>query len=360
MQSATVAGTRRAVSAWPRVLFVWCLLVVPLAVWAGSISNALPNADGTYNAWDPGPNAYTKVNQGVGCVAPDTTFWEHNIGANVPAIRQSATVDISAIPNGARILQVEVTVCYGLPTSGVGLGTFKTFVAIDLNPPVDALATITVPPVPAPPSLPPPDPQSTSQTMQLAGGVIKTSTSSLQIGVVKEDQGSATTRRAVRIYTLAAASVTYEDPATLKLVKLATSASPNIPSTTFGFQIAPDPVDPPAAFDLVVDGLNPQAEHTTSLEPGTPYQVTEGPYPLSWNLVDITCVGAVTWGANIAGRSVTITPADQESITCTFTNRYTAPAAASVIPALGGPGLVGLGIGLAALAAFARRRQRRA
>ena len=104
------------------------------------------------------------------------------------------------------------------------------------------------------------------------------------------------------------------DFATITVVK---DALPNS-STAFDFNITA-PNDLAADFDLVDDGT-PSNTVSYHVPPGSS-TVTEAP-EAGWDLTDITCTGS-TAGVE-SGTGVTVTLADDDAVTCTFTNSHEA------------------------------------
>jgi LPXTG-motif cell wall-anchored protein/uncharacterized repeat protein (TIGR01451 family) len=104
------------------------------------------------------------------------------------------------------------------------------------------------------------------------------------------------------------------DFATITVVK---DALPNS-STAFDFNISA-PNNLAADFDLIDDGT-PTNTVTYNVPPGLT-TVTETP-ETGWDLTDITCTGS-TAGVE-SGTGVALTLADDDSVTCTFTNSHEA------------------------------------
>src|SRR4051812_7836704 len=103
--------------------------------------------------------------------------------------------------------------------------------------------------------------------------------------------------------------------AKLVVAKTTVPADTATPKTAFSFTESPDG----AAFDLT-DG----ASDTRSVEPGKAYTITEADaHALGYELTDVHCSNGTV--GEPASRSVTVTPAAGETVTCSFTNTRLQP-----------------------------------
>src|SRR3954447_14474570 len=103
--------------------------------------------------------------------------------------------------------------------------------------------------------------------------------------------------------------------AKLVVAKTTVPADTAMPKTAFSFTESPNG----AAFDLA-DG----ASDTRSVEPGKAYTITEADaHALGYKLTDVPCSNGTA--GDTAGRSVTVTPAAGETVTCSFTNTKLQP-----------------------------------
>src|SRR3954468_2145814 len=103
--------------------------------------------------------------------------------------------------------------------------------------------------------------------------------------------------------------------AKLVVAKATVPADTATPKTAFSFTESPDG----AAFDLT-DG----ASDTRSVEPGKAYTITEADaHALGYELTDVHCSNGTV--GEPASRSVTVTPAAGETVTCSFTNTKLQP-----------------------------------
>ncbi len=174
----------------------------------GSVTaNLSPNGDGFYLQWSLGLARYTWVDEAVGCPgdtsASLTETWTKLLPVND---RQSATVDLTSIPNGARITTVDIIVCQsstalgngGALTSG---GTFQTFTRLNGADTDSGTNIVTGGGFGSR--------TATTQTIAV-GPVIKSGATTLEIGVIKTGSGGVLnpSRRSVNVYTLAG-NVTY-------------------------------------------------------------------------------------------------------------------------------------------------------
>lgn len=184
---------------------LWGVIVPPAH---GSVTaNLSPNGDGFYLQWSLGLARYTWVDEAVGCPgdtsASLTETWTKLLQVND---RQSATIDLASIPNGARITAVDIIACQsstalgngGALTSG---GTFQTFTRLN-GADTDSGTNITTAGGFA-------SRTATTQTIAV-GPVTKTGATTLEIGVLKTGFGGVlnASRRSVNVYTLAG-NVTY-------------------------------------------------------------------------------------------------------------------------------------------------------
>src|SRR4051794_2807325 len=103
--------------------------------------------------------------------------------------------------------------------------------------------------------------------------------------------------------------------AKLVVAKTTVPADTATSKTAFSFTESPDG----AAFDLT-DG----ASDTRSVEPGKAYTITEADaHALGYKLTDVHCSNGTV--GDPASRSVTVTPAAGETVTCSFTNTRLQP-----------------------------------
>src|SRR4051812_6436510 len=103
--------------------------------------------------------------------------------------------------------------------------------------------------------------------------------------------------------------------AKLVVAKTTVPADTATPKTAFSFTENPNG----AAFDLI-DG----ASDTRSVEPGKAYTITEADaHALGYKLTDVHCSNGTA--GDPASRSVTVTPAAGETLTCSFTNTKLQP-----------------------------------
>ncbi|WP_169247877.1 IPTL-CTERM sorting domain-containing protein [Candidatus Competibacter phosphatis] len=188
---------------------LWGVVASPVH---GSVTMSLgPNGDGTYLQWSLGLARYTFVDEAVGCQGDTdllnllTETWIHAGPPNPLGTRQSATIDLTSIPNGARITAVDIIVCQsstalngGTLTSG---GTFQTFTRLN-GADTDSGTNITT-------SGGFTNRTATTQTIAVSS-ITKTGATTLEIGVVKTGSGGVLnpSRRSVNVYTLAG-NVTY-------------------------------------------------------------------------------------------------------------------------------------------------------
>ena len=189
---------------------LWGVVASPVH---GSVTmNLGPNGDGTYLQWSLGLARYTFVDEAVGCQGDTdllnllTETWIHAGPPNPLGTRQSATIDLTSIPNGARITAVDIIICQsstallngGTLTSG---GTFQTFARLN-GADADSGTNITTAGGFT-------SRTATTQTIAVSS-VTKTGATTLEIGVVKTGSGGVLnpSRRSVNVYTLAG-NVTY-------------------------------------------------------------------------------------------------------------------------------------------------------
>jgi hypothetical protein len=103
--------------------------------------------------------------------------------------------------------------------------------------------------------------------------------------------------------------------AKLVVAKTTVPADTATPKTAFSFTESPNG----AAFDLI-DG----ASDTRSVEPGKAYTITEADaHALGYKLTDVHCSNGTA--GDTTSRSVTVTPAAGETLTCSFTNTKLQP-----------------------------------
>ncbi len=270
--------------------------VLPPA-WGAQTDPLIPASDGFYDAWNSNrllgpPATYTDVEEGVGCVVNAfNDYWRLFLGVGN---RQSATLSIDSIPEGARITAVDITAC--IRDGLLGAAQFQMFVRIDASD-TDSGANLS----------PQPSFEQSEVSQQIVVDVVKHADTTLEIGALKTADGE------LQVGTLSAI-VTYEEPATLTIAKASELANPPV---SFGFETNPAPAaaDP----DPVVLGVGETAELT--LVPGEIYTVTESSAPGNWDLVDIVCDGAQSPSIDLDNRSVALSLSDGGAATCTFTNQ---------------------------------------
>lgn len=185
---------------------VGLLGIAALPVYGSVTTDLSPNGDGTYLQWSLGLARYTWVDEAVGCPGDTSASLTETWTKLIPVgDRQSATIDLTSIPNGARITAVDIIVCQsstalngGTLTSG---GTFQTFARLN-SADADSGTNITTAGGFT-------SRTATTQTIAVSS-VTKTGATTLEIGVVKTGSGGALnpSRRSVNVYTLAG-NVTY-------------------------------------------------------------------------------------------------------------------------------------------------------
>lgn len=185
---------------------VGLLGIAALPVYGSITTDLSPNGDGTYLQWSLGLARYTWVDEAVGCPGDTSASLTETWTKLIPVgDRQSATIDLTSIPNGARITAVDIIVCQsstalngGTLTSG---GTFQTFVRLN-GADADSGTNITTAGGFT-------SRTATTQTIAVSS-VTKTGATTLEIGVVKTGSGGVLnpSRRSVNVYTLAG-NVTY-------------------------------------------------------------------------------------------------------------------------------------------------------
>ncbi|MDG4597608.1 MAG: IPTL-CTERM sorting domain-containing protein [Candidatus Contendobacter sp.] len=180
---------------------LWGVVASPVH---GSVTaNLSPNGDGFYLQWSLGLARYTWVDEAVGCPG-DTNLanllTETWIEAPPPGDRQSATISLASIPDGARITAVDIIVCQS--SSAATGGTFQTFTRLN-GANTDSGTNIVT-------SGGFGNRTATTQTITVSP-VTKTGATTLEIGVLKTGSGNPLTNpaaRSVNVYTLAG-NVTY-------------------------------------------------------------------------------------------------------------------------------------------------------
>jgi len=185
---------------------VGLLGIAALPVYGSVTTDLSPNGDGTYLQWSLGLARYTWVDEAVGCPGDTSASLTETWTKLIPVgDRQSATIDLTSIPNGVRITAVDIIVCQSSTalngstlTSG---GTFQTFVRLN-GADADSGTNITTAGGFT-------SRTATTQTIAVSS-VTKTGATTLEIGVVKTGSGGVLnpSRRSVNVYTLAG-NVTY-------------------------------------------------------------------------------------------------------------------------------------------------------
>ncbi len=185
---------------------VGLLGITALPVYGSVTTDLSPNGDGTYLQWSLGLARYTWVDEAVGCPGDTSASLTETWTKLIPVgDRQSATIDLTSIPNGVRITAVDIIVCQSSTalngstlTSG---GTFQTFVRLN-GADADSGTNITTAGGFT-------SRTATTQTIAVSS-VTKTGATTLEIGVVKTGSGGVLnpSRRSVNVYTLAG-NVTY-------------------------------------------------------------------------------------------------------------------------------------------------------
>ena len=186
---------------------VGLLGIAALPVYGSVTTDLSPNGDGTYLQWSLGLARYTWVDEAVGCPGDTSASLTETWTKLIPVgDRQSATIDLTSIPNGARITAVDIIVCQsstallngGTLTSG---GTFQTFTRLN-GANTDSGINITTAGGFT-------SRTATTQTIAVSS-VTKTGATALEIGVLKTGSGGVLdpSRRSVNVYTLAG-NVTY-------------------------------------------------------------------------------------------------------------------------------------------------------
>jgi uncharacterized repeat protein (TIGR01451 family) len=182
---------------------VGLLGIAALPVYGSVTADLSPNGNGNYTQWSAGLADYTWVDEVVGCPG-DTNLanllTETWIEAPPPGDRQSATISLASIPDGARITAVNIIVCQS--SSLAAGGTFQTFTRLN-GADTDSGTNITT-------SGGFTNRTATTQTIAVSS-VTKTGATTLEIGVVKTGSGNPLTNppaRSVNVYTLAG-NVTY-------------------------------------------------------------------------------------------------------------------------------------------------------
>ena len=185
---------------------VGLLGIAALPVYGSVTTDLSPNGDGTYLQWSLGLARYTWVDEAIGCPGDTSASLTETWTKLIPVgDRQSATIDLTSIPNGARITAVDIIVCQsstalngGTLTSG---GTFQTFARLN-GADADSGTNITTAGGFT-------SRTATTQTIAVSS-VTKTGATTLEIGVVKTGSGGVLnpSRRSVNVYTLAG-NVTY-------------------------------------------------------------------------------------------------------------------------------------------------------
>ncbi len=269
------------------VLMVLGAPTIALGFSTGFIS---PTGDGNYTQWSLGAARYTWVDEAIGCpgdtsISPIETWVDAGpLGFPLPSIgdRQSATIDISSIPDGASITGVDVRVCQS-PTGLSAGGTFQTFFRMNSTN-TDSGTNITTSGVVT-------NRTDTTQTIPL-GPVTKTGAmTTLEIGVVKTGTGGIpdSSRRSVNVYTLAG-SVTYL-AADLAITKT-DSPDPVLAGNDLTYTLTVTnngPDDIPAGENIVVADTLPSG-YTVTVPSG------DGSYNTGTNIWTIT--GGLANGAN--------------------------------------------------------------
>jgi hypothetical protein len=183
----------------------------------------------------PGPegtNEGSYVNDGIGCIPNDTSWWVSSIPS-----RSSAIITIpAAIVDGSTIVSVDVQVCQGRSELGADGATFQTYVRANTTN-IDSGVNITAAtpfsaPVPA--------------TQTIPVNIVKSGATTLEVGVFKTNRAATANDPALgqRIYTIAA-RINYTLPST--------GGGPTDPGP--GGVATPVPVFGPLGFVLTMLGL---------------------------------------------------------------------------------------------------------
>jgi len=157
-----------------RTLLVLAMLGMPAIVSGFQTTDLIPVDNGSYSNWasnDSLTGDYSDVTEGPGCT-PNAFF---DYWVRIPSggnARQSATLNLSSIPNGTTITAIGITVCANDGLSS--LGTFRTFTRINGSN-SDAAADITVPLTIS----------GTPYTQNIALNVAKTAGTAVEVGVRK-------------------------------------------------------------------------------------------------------------------------------------------------------------------------------
>ena len=159
----------------------------------GSVTADLsPNADGFWKQWSLGLAEYWMVDATVGCPG-DANLW---IEAPPSGDRQSATIPLSSIPNGAWITKANVIVCHSSSLLTRPGGTFQTFVRLNGADTESGSDIVTGG------SYSTRSP--TTQAITPTGvPIVKDGTTVVELGVYKTGTVGQSSNRSVNVYTLA-------------------------------------------------------------------------------------------------------------------------------------------------------------
>jgi hypothetical protein len=217
---------------------------------ADATASLSPTGDGAYSAWTPatGTTHYVLVDDSP---SPCTDSSNDYVDSSTTGQRDSYTLSLSGIPDGATITRVDITVCYRASSSFNAGGTFQTFSRLngtDTDAGVD-LATASSAAL------------STSTQNIAVSSVVKTSSTTLEVGAVKTATNTSRVRllaiRGVVQYSPAStATPTYTQTPTRTPTPTSTPTPANSPTPTS----TPTPTSSPTPTSTSSGGLSPTGD----------------------------------------------------------------------------------------------------
>lgn len=213
-----------------------------------------PVGDGAYAAWTPASGTTHSAlvdDSPTSCADTANDYVE----TGVTGQRDSYTLNVGGIPDGATITQVDVTVCYRSSSVLSPGGTFQTFYRLNG---ADADAGLDLVTLPA-------NALATSAQLILVASVVKNGSTALEIGVLK----TGTVANAFRVLAINA-QVQYTPPPTNTPINTPTSTPTNTPPTptpTNTPSATPVPTDTPTATASSTNTPAPTSTQTPSLTP---------------------------------------------------------------------------------------------
>jgi hypothetical protein len=154
---------------------------------AASTAFLSPSAGaGVYSGWvNPG----AVVNEAVGCTGIDGSAWR---GDNLDTRNSAGISSLATVPDGSTITSVDVQVCQQRAAGGADGATFQTFILVNASLTDSGVNVVAATPVGSPVAV--------TQNIVVAGGIVKSNATTLNVGARKTNGNTAL----VRVETIAA------------------------------------------------------------------------------------------------------------------------------------------------------------